>query len=69
MPSTSPHVRSLTAAEAQHEGELGSVRRLTDFLVFFDQPAPGDIGYRASASALSPPALGSTRRNPADPRS
>ena len=23
------------------------------FLVFFDQPTPGDIGYRASASAFS----------------
>jgi oxalate decarboxylase/phosphoglucose isomerase-like protein (cupin superfamily) len=24
------------------------------FCVFFDQPTPGDIGYRASASAFSP---------------
>ena len=30
------------------------------FLVFFDQPTPGDIGYRASASALSPRALAAT---------
>lgn len=30
------------------------------FLVFFDQPTPGDIGYRASASALSPRSLAST---------
>lgn len=29
------------------------------FLVFFDQPTPGDIGYRASASALSSRALAS----------
>ena len=24
-----------------------------DFLIFFDQPTPGDIGYRATASAFS----------------
>ena len=30
------------------------------FLVFFDQPTPGDIGYRSSASALSSRALAST---------
>src|SRR5215207_4216034 len=29
MPSSSRHVRSLTAAELQHESELGSIRRLT----------------------------------------
>jgi oxalate decarboxylase len=29
------------------------------FLVFFDQPTPGDIGYRASASAFSSRALAS----------
>jgi oxalate decarboxylase len=25
------------------------------FVIFFDQPTPGDIGYRASASAYSRP--------------
>jgi oxalate decarboxylase len=30
------------------------------FLVFFDQPTPGDIGYRASASAFSRRALAAT---------
>lgn len=30
------------------------------FCVFFDQPAPGDIGYRASASAFSSRTLAST---------
>ena len=29
------------------------------FLVFFDQPTPGDIGYRGSASAISPRAMAS----------
>jgi oxalate decarboxylase len=29
------------------------------FLIFFDQPTPGDIGYRASASAFSPRTLAS----------
>jgi len=24
-----------------------------DFLIFFDQPTPGDVGYRATASAFS----------------
>jgi oxalate decarboxylase len=27
------------------------------FLIFFDQPIPGDVGFRASASALSEPVL------------
>jgi len=27
------------------------------FLIFFDQPAPGDVGFRASVSALSRPVL------------
>ena len=30
MASQSPHVRSLSAAEAQHESELGSIRRLNE---------------------------------------
>ncbi|MFB2586311.1 cupin domain-containing protein [Herbiconiux liukaitaii] len=30
------------------------------FLIFFDQPTPGDIGYRASASAFSRPVLAAT---------
>jgi oxalate decarboxylase len=30
------------------------------FLVFFDQPTPGDIGYRASGSNFSPRVLAST---------
>ncbi len=28
-----------------------------NFLIFFDQPTPGDIGYRATASAFSHEAL------------
>lgn len=27
------------------------------FLIFFDQPTPGDVGFRAAASSLSPSAL------------
>ncbi|QJU54880.1 cupin domain-containing protein [Herbiconiux sp. KACC 21604] len=30
------------------------------FLIFFDQPTPGDIGYRASVSAFSRPVLAAT---------
>ena len=30
------------------------------FLIFFDQPTPGDIGYRASASAYSREVLAAT---------
>lgn len=30
------------------------------FLIFFDQPTPGDVGYRASASALSREMLAAT---------
>lgn len=30
------------------------------FLIFFDRPMPGDIGYRVSASALSRPVLAAT---------
>jgi oxalate decarboxylase len=30
------------------------------FLIFFDQPTPGDIGYRASISAFSRPVLAAT---------
>ena len=30
------------------------------FLIFFDQPTPGDIGYRATASAFSREVLAST---------
>lgn len=30
------------------------------FLIFFDQPTPGDIGYRLSASALLPATLAAT---------
>ncbi len=30
------------------------------FLIFFDQPTPGDVGYRASASAFSRDVLAST---------
>lgn len=30
------------------------------FLIFFDQPTPGDIGYRLAASALSPQVLAAT---------
>jgi oxalate decarboxylase len=30
------------------------------FLIFFDQPMPADIGYRASGSALSPEVLAAT---------
>ncbi|MFD1714444.1 cupin domain-containing protein [Amnibacterium flavum] len=30
------------------------------FLIFFDQPTPGDIGYRASLSAFSRPVLAAT---------
>ncbi len=28
-----------------------------NFLIFFDQPMPGDIGYRATATAFSREAL------------
>lgn len=31
-----------------------------NFLIFFDQPTPGDIGYRASVSAFSRPVLAAT---------
>ncbi len=30
------------------------------FLVFFDQPTPGDIGYRLAGSAFDPPVLAAT---------
>lgn len=30
------------------------------FLIFFDQPTPGDVGYRASACAVSRPVLAAT---------
>ena len=30
------------------------------FLIFFDQPTPGDIGYRATASAFSREVLAAT---------
>jgi oxalate decarboxylase len=30
------------------------------FLIFFDQPTPGDVGYRASVSAFSRPVLAAT---------
>lgn len=36
------------------------------FLVFFDQPTPGDIGYRASASAFSREVLAATLGIPVD---
>ncbi|NQX36867.1 cupin domain-containing protein [Herbiconiux sp. VKM Ac-2851] len=36
------------------------------FLIFFDQPTPGDIGYRASASAFSRPVLAATFGVPVD---
>lgn len=36
------------------------------FLVFFDQPTPGDIGYRASASAYTPEVLAASLGVPAD---
>jgi oxalate decarboxylase len=31
-----------------------------NFLIFFDRPTPGDVGYRASASAFSRPVLAAT---------
>jgi oxalate decarboxylase len=36
------------------------------FLIFFDRSAPSDIGYRASASAFSPPVLAATLGVPPD---
>ena len=36
------------------------------FLVFFDQPTPADIGFRASASAFSPEVMAATLGVPVD---
>jgi oxalate decarboxylase len=41
-----------------HQIEVLSER--IHFLIFFDQPMPADVGYRASASALSPEVLAAT---------
>ena len=41
-----------------HQIEVLSER--IHFLIFFDQPTPGDIGYRLAASALLPDTLAAT---------
>jgi oxalate decarboxylase len=48
IPRTYPHHIEVLGEEEIH------------FLIFFDQPTPGDIGYRASASAYSAEVLAAT---------
>ncbi|TDS83709.1 cupin domain-containing protein [Comamonas sp. JUb58] len=48
IPRAYPHHIEVTGSEEIH------------FLIFFDQPTPGDVGYRAAASSLSPSALAAT---------
>jgi oxalate decarboxylase len=54
VPRAYPHQIEVLSEEEVH------------FLVFFDQPTPGDIGYRAAGSAYSREVLAATLGIPVD---
>ncbi|WP_319452687.1 MULTISPECIES: cupin domain-containing protein [unclassified Mycobacterium] len=60
IPRAYPHHIEVVDAPGSNPGSLRSCPPDIHFAIFFDQPTPGDIGYRASASAYSREVLAAT---------